>query len=571
MDNLNYQYNLSGGRPVNNKLRFVTDAVPGNNFAEDIDNPEPDVVGDNYKYDAIGNLINEGHTSISWNVYGKISQITNSKQGYSLDYTFDASGNRIEKVFTLNGTTTYTWYVRDAQGNTLAVYEKQEAQAIALKETHLYGSSRLGLVNPVTKKTISLGGSLHAKVYTFTRGEKFFELTNHLGNVLAVITDKKLPVKTTTGNDISHWLAEVVSATSYYPFGMAMPGRTYSSGGYRYGFNGKENDNEVKGVGNQQDYGMRIYDPRLGRFLSVDPLTKNYPMLTPYQFASNRPIDGIDLDGLEYLPFHKSMYRLGYISNTREETMGNGTITKLTSNITVVNIVSENIPEGISDGKGGFTKVWGGPVSANGRDWDQSLDGPLVYDRSKYYTTPPAFSGKAESGKSFSGISSVKGNAVQSVNADKAGAAAGAAGPNGLGGMIKNKRVNNWIETLNGEKELRQGFYFATNMVNYNIAEGGFPNSLTALQTGQLINFMTDGHLFTDDISGSAYTLEGLTNALNIANLGVQALNQLGKLQPETTMNVSRLLQKYEALGGDLNNYRNLSAIVNPNTDKKDN
>src|SRR5437868_1249571 len=35
------------------------------------------------------------------------------------------------------------------------------------------------------------------------------------------------------------------------------------------------------------------------RFLSVDPLTKKYPMLTPYQFASNQPIWAIDLDGLE--------------------------------------------------------------------------------------------------------------------------------------------------------------------------------------------------------------------------------------------------------------------------------
>jgi RHS repeat-associated protein len=69
--------------------------------------------------------------------------------------------------------------------------------------------------------------------------------------------------------------------------------------GYRYGFNGKENDNEVKGEGNQQDYGMRVYDPRVGKFLSVDPLTPKYPMLTPYQFSSNRPIDCIDLDGLE--------------------------------------------------------------------------------------------------------------------------------------------------------------------------------------------------------------------------------------------------------------------------------
>lgn len=44
---------------------------------------------------------------------------------------------------------------------------------------------------------------------------------------------------------------------------------------------------------------MRIYDPRLGRFLSVDPIAKNFSMLTPYQFAANTPIRAIDLDGLE--------------------------------------------------------------------------------------------------------------------------------------------------------------------------------------------------------------------------------------------------------------------------------
>ena len=78
-----------------------------------------------------------------------------------------------------------------------------------------------------------------------------------------------------------------------------MPGRTVSSSAYRYGFNGKENDNDVKGAGNQQDYGMRIYDPRLGKFLSVDPLGKDYPNFTPFQYAGNSPIGAIDLDGLE--------------------------------------------------------------------------------------------------------------------------------------------------------------------------------------------------------------------------------------------------------------------------------
>ncbi|MBD1395437.1 RHS repeat domain-containing protein [Mucilaginibacter glaciei] len=76
---------------------------------------------------------------------------------------------------------------------------------------------------------------------------------------------------------------------------------------YTYGFNGKENDNEVKGVGNQQDYGMRIYDPRVGRFLSVDPLTIKYPELTPYQFASNAVIGNTDLDGLELFPSYKAL------------------------------------------------------------------------------------------------------------------------------------------------------------------------------------------------------------------------------------------------------------------------
>jgi RHS repeat-associated protein len=86
---------------------------------------------------------------------------------------------------------------------------------------------------------------------------------------------------------------------SFHATGMQMVGSTFSTPSYRYGFNGKENDNEIKGDGNQQDYGMRIYDPRVGRFLSVDPIQKKFPELTPYQFASNSPVGAIDLDGLE--------------------------------------------------------------------------------------------------------------------------------------------------------------------------------------------------------------------------------------------------------------------------------
>lgn len=86
----------------------------------------------------------------------------------------------------------------------------------------------------------------------------------------------------------------------YYAFGSPMPGRNFNSNNYKYGFNGKENDKETVGTGQgTQDYGMRIYNPALGRFLSVDPITNKYPELTPYQFASNRPISHSDLDGKE--------------------------------------------------------------------------------------------------------------------------------------------------------------------------------------------------------------------------------------------------------------------------------
>ena len=88
---------------------------------------------------------------------------------------------------------------------------------------------------------------------------------------------------------------------------MQEPGRKFTlNNSYRFGFNGKENDNEVKGEGNQQDYGMRIYDPRLGRFFSKDPISIKYPQLTPYQFASDNPIQNIDVDGLEGISFDLS-------------------------------------------------------------------------------------------------------------------------------------------------------------------------------------------------------------------------------------------------------------------------
>jgi RHS repeat-associated protein len=63
--------------------------------------------------------------------------------------------------------------------------------------------------------------------------------------------------------------------------------------------NGKEKDDEIKGSGNSYDFGARIYDPRLGRWLATDPLQIKYPSLSPYHFGYNSPIITIDPDGKE--------------------------------------------------------------------------------------------------------------------------------------------------------------------------------------------------------------------------------------------------------------------------------
>jgi RHS repeat-associated protein len=83
--------------------------------------------------------------------------------------------------------------------------------------------------------------------------------------------------------------------------GMEMPERKWKvgSGFYRFGFNGQDKNDEISGSGNSYEFTFRMYDPRTGRFLSVDPIGKNYPHSSPYAFAENSPIQCIDLEGLE--------------------------------------------------------------------------------------------------------------------------------------------------------------------------------------------------------------------------------------------------------------------------------
>ena len=136
---------------------------------------------------------------------------------------------------------------------------------------------------------------------------KSYEITDHLSNPRVIFNDNRLENyvfnKLATPPNISHTgsllALDPIEMNNYYPFGMLKSGMTASTGEtYRYGFNTYEKDDEIKGLGNNIDFGARMYDPRIGRFKSLDPMGRLYPGRSHYLFAGNSPIRFIDMLGL---------------------------------------------------------------------------------------------------------------------------------------------------------------------------------------------------------------------------------------------------------------------------------
>ncbi|WP_116108896.1 RHS repeat-associated core domain-containing protein [Lewinella sp. IMCC34191] len=325
---LNYGY-----RPGTNLLTSVQASRAGSAPTETYQ-PFPFLDGEYaYAYDRSGNLVQEinpdQQSRIDWNAYGKVTEVAitpgeqNTEGAGSLTrFAYGPDQQRwVKWRFTgqdggvgepENATTTY--YVRDAQGSVLSTYAREQAYNTAsgnytdvnpftLATNYLYGSSRLG---EVVRNLPLTQGNTPADAFGLRR----YELTNHLGNVVSTFGEEVVDYTDIT--DRTYRVPAVVSHRDYFAFGMELnrQGEANHAGqgsarlqldDYRYAFNGKEIDSDGEwGSGTTAyDYGFRIYNPQLGRFLSVDPLSPDYPELTPYQFASNTPIAAIDVDGLE--------------------------------------------------------------------------------------------------------------------------------------------------------------------------------------------------------------------------------------------------------------------------------
>ena len=304
MDDLTYKY-IAG----TNKLDHVEDAVTSDPYSSDIGTQSDD----NYDYDSSGNLIKdaaEGISQIDWMTSGKVKGVIFNNGKPNLLFKYDATGRRISKTVyegaTVTNTATTTYYVLDASGNVMATYEQSKGVSknpnFNLKERHIYGSKRLGLYNQVLNLNTYTNTPINTASVTRTLGFRSYELSNHLGNVMAVVSDRKISVDGNNDGASDYFSGEVLSASDYYAFGAQMPGRSFTTAAYRYGFNSMEKDDELKGDGNSYDFGARMLDPRLGRWLTIDPQTPKQPSFSPYKAFLNSPIIFNDPDGEdEYL------------------------------------------------------------------------------------------------------------------------------------------------------------------------------------------------------------------------------------------------------------------------------
>ncbi len=262
------------------------------------------------------------------------SKTVNSVVTYppDLEFEYDAMGQRVLKIVKTRDAAgvkpqadwKYTYYVRDAAGNVLTTYNRTitvdqtnaayRIDKYKVEEWTMYGSGRLGIQKPSGEGVVAAelkfepdqnntinvisrsATSLPTTSLLRKAGEKVYELANHLGNVLVTVTDGRFVLN--SGSNVTGYTAVVRSAMDYSAFGAPLAGRTSNSPGYKYGFNGVEKDAEMHGNdGDSYDFGARMYDARVGRWLSVDPLARNFLMYSPYSFPLNTPVTVKDEDG----------------------------------------------------------------------------------------------------------------------------------------------------------------------------------------------------------------------------------------------------------------------------------
>ena len=263
IDNLKYHYK----HPTSNQLDYIQDFNNTSSLAlGDIQNGQS---AGTYLYSEIGELIEDKADGllIEYNNSGKVTAVKdNTTNKLKVRYYYDESGTRVKKATYDNGNLMKTtFYVYGAQG-LQSMYEQVGSGSVNQTELPIYGGGRIGVA--------------YAGIISNALDYKY-ELTDHLGNVRAVIRNATPNTSSTT--------LEVTYYADYYPFGWVMPGRNGGSA-YRYAYQGQEKDEET----GWEAFELRMYDGRVGRWMTTDPYSEFH---SPYLAMANNPISKIDPTG----------------------------------------------------------------------------------------------------------------------------------------------------------------------------------------------------------------------------------------------------------------------------------
>jgi len=258
------------------RIRAVSGAISGFN--------DGNIVGDDYTYDANGNMTvdkNKNITAIVYNHLNLPTKITFQRDEFSptISYLYNANGVKLQKIINTEDfypTVTTTDYLGGFQYNMNVSYSLKKGKYIAI--TTPVALQFFPTAEGYVKNTVVSAVNNYSYVFNYT---------DHLGNVRLSYQD--------TNKDGLVANSEILEESNYYPFGMKHSG--YNSGNlqanYKYKYNGKELQDEL-GL-NVYDMDMRQYDPAIGRWVVQDPIV--HLDVSPYSAFNNNPIYFADPSG----------------------------------------------------------------------------------------------------------------------------------------------------------------------------------------------------------------------------------------------------------------------------------
>ncbi len=306
-DDLTYNYSTMN-RP--NLLNHVNDLVADGVHNHDVDNQQVN----SYDYNEIGQLISQldGNNTYtrSWNIYGLLEEETSQR---TIKFKYNGLHKKISKEESLAGSqspTNYTlldyYYYYDIAGNLFSIYKKKSDYSdnnnpserptqvvetdFSQEAVYLRGDR---LIAMDMRDVNFQSDTVPTKHFAHIEGNYRYYLNDHLGSTRVQLSDLKFY------SLAGRYEGEVKDYTDYYAFGFENRQRTSTYLGPDNGisYTGQMRDTRF-GDREYLDYGARIYDPGIARFISVDPLADDYASWSPYNYTLNNPLRYTDPTGM---------------------------------------------------------------------------------------------------------------------------------------------------------------------------------------------------------------------------------------------------------------------------------